>query len=190
MGRTREVSKILSSNTLLATDAELAAVESSLGLTHINTSTFSAATGHSVNNIFNSTFRNYRLIFEISQSAIATVGIRFNTISGDDNGNVYNFQRFFTGSTSSVFARTQNASAWNIIAGSTDPGIHKGEILIQRPNIAANTFIQQNLTYSVTAPEINVQQGGINNSTQYTGFSLIVNTGTITGVLNIYGYKD
>jgi len=187
MGRTREVSKILSSDTLLATDAELASVQSSLGLIHINTSTFSAATTHSVDNVFSATYDNYELVFNnLSCSTAADLRFRFRDGSGELSTNVYDFFLM----TNETPTRSLNNNHFivanmggNIIARSTvrilgpfNTGYNSAAIahmiIDSTSNLGLRSFYQQ-----------------LTNTNSYTGFSIFGSAGNITGSVSVFGYR-
>jgi hypothetical protein len=177
--------------TLFATSASSfilfeSTASSAQGLTLINTTSFSAVSSQSLNNVFTTNFDNYRILFRATHSSAANdVTFRLRA-SGTDNSTAnYNLQLLtavsttITGSnsfnqTSVIFSRISN----------NDVGICSGDIF--GPALAQRTsFINQiNLDngYRVHLGEHNV-------ASAFDGFTLTVASGTMTGVVSVYGYN-
>jgi hypothetical protein len=66
-----------------------------------------------------------------------------------------------------------------------------GQITLQNPNLAKTT--QHNVVYSGngTTSNMSMAAGFLNNTTQYTAFTITATTGTLTGgTIRVYGYQN
>ena len=153
------------------------------GLVLISTDSFSATSSKSFNNIFSSTYTNYRVILDVQPSTSATVSLRFKTGS-DDTGSVYSFQNLKATSTTVAGTRTLSATSIDINGGAGNKYLYTWDIL--EPNTTEDTVVFS------TANEYMLSWYAsyyVDTATQYTGFSIFPSTGTITGKASIYGYK-
>jgi hypothetical protein len=172
---------------LVALDA---AGANDVGLVHINTVSPSATSSPiSVANVFSSAYRNYRVTFDITPSTSAVHTLRLLDGSGQISGAnyAYSIQRTdsATGATyvNSANGRSQT-SAEMITTGvkwiasldfispfdSAQPTIIHGTGTLT----VANSF-----TYAMS----------YNANASATGFDIILNTGTTTGHISVFGYR-
>jgi hypothetical protein len=135
-------------------------------------------------NIFSSTYDAYKIVFSnISMSATAYATM----ILGAATTNYVNFQPGVTtaGNSSAYFGAFGTAS-WGIAyTRATTTGF---AVEVVNPNLATITTISGGLFYDSTANAGATMHGLLNNSTQYTGFTIGASTGNITGTVNVYGY--
>ena len=153
------------------------------GLTLINTTAFSAVSSVSFNDVFSSTYTNYKVILDVQPSTSATVSLRFKTAT-DDTGSVYSFQNLKATSTTVAGTRTLSATSIDINGGAGNKYIYTWDIT--EPNTTQDTIVFS------TANEYMLSWYAtyyVDTTTQYTGFSIFPSTGTITGKASIYGYK-
>jgi hypothetical protein len=154
------------------------------GMVLLNTTSFSAVSSQSINDVFSSTYTNYYIIFDGLTSGGSSVWMRLRVSGADDTGSNYTYQGVrgatttadaFTG-TSTGFLMTSNAAASNQYFTST----------VIEPNVATPTYLISNSWQNVPAT---AQLGNYHSlSTAYTGFTLIpITTGTITGTVYVYG---
>lgn len=174
--------------------------EASAGaLTLISTTTFSGVSSHSVNSVFSSTYRNYRIDVNFVSTG-GSNGINLNMrlrSSGSDLTNNYNWSRHQIGAsggtTNSVTSDTgQGEARIGIMWGNNStPGLTS--INVYSPNVNGGLIhIQANST----------EGGGSSNNAynnfyntipiSYTadGFTLIPASGNITGTVRVYGYAN
>ena len=150
-----------------------------------NTTTFSGVSSISLNGIFSSTYDHYRIILSAYQSTTNTSLYRLRNGSGDVSGALYYFQELYaTGTTvgASGFANQTtgrfgyfNANTWSTqVIDITDP---------------ATTVVTQFVSTQGRSGAVSVQNiGGYNDASVFSGLSLIAN-GTLTGSIQIFGYK-
>lgn len=160
------------------------------GLVYITQSTFNAVSSVSVNNCFSSTYVSYRLTLQIYGSGSTNTSIRMR-VGGVDNTATEYYDRGYYNLTGTLTALTNSAvtSAFitNHPTGSGFPA--RVSIDIHGPNEAARTGIHTNWVDTFTV------LGGQTISTHavataYDGFTLLPASGTITGTVRVYGYRQ
>jgi hypothetical protein len=162
---------------------------SSGSLVKIASQSFTSASAVNVNDVFSATYKNYKIMLNLTSSA---AGINCNyrmRVSGADN------------STSNYATQVLNATG-SSVSGSRNTGLSTGEI-VDIKNVNANqeiTFFNPfatELTYMTAVgnweagtPIYQVRASGFNATTSFTGFSILPTSGTITGSLVIYGLEN
>lgn len=162
------------------------------GLTLIIAETFTAISALDINNCFTSTYRNYRLVVEAISSTTNTYQLQFRASNVLVNGG-YEFGA--RGRSSLGGDETaNNASAAFILLGyglnNTRSGI---SVDITNPQTttdkaAFGTAVTGNA--GATARTTWMIGGFRSDNTARDGLTLSVNTGTMTGTLRLYGYKN
>lgn len=177
---------IRSLGTAIDTSMNTALGTKKAGLVLLNTTSFSAVSSQSINDVFSSTYTNYLLVFNGSTSGGSSVWMRLRVSGTDASGSNYTYQGLrgatstadaFTG-TSTAFLMTSNASIANKFFTAT----------VFKPNVAEPTFLISNTVEDVP---VTSQIGNYHSlSTAYTGFTLIpITTGNVTGTVSVYGYN-
>jgi len=160
---------------------------STTGLVLLNSTTFSAVASVAIDNVFSATYDNYRCV--VNQTGSSTTPLRARMRTGsDDTGAVYDLQRGEFSSTTANAARSSNNST--IILTYTDQDSFRGNFEFLAPNLAANAgLLTQGITTNAGLTSLAFSATRVETTTQYTGFSLIPDAGTITGTIKVYGYK-
>jgi hypothetical protein len=164
---------------------------SPFGLTKLTNQPFTAQSSISVDNVFSSSYRNYRFILMISdKSTNSTISCKLR-VGGVDTSTNYNTAGISnrTSGTSVVFGQA-GAAAYTIGFGNTnsDTGF---VVDVLNPNIADATIFSGNGFGSDATSFFQISSGSNQTaSTQFDGFSIITSTGTITGTLEVYGYRS
>ncbi len=165
------------------------------GLDLITTQSFSAASNVSVNNCFDSTYRNYRIILNVdSVSTTNAVSLRMRA-SGTDNSSsnyMYNGPDVANSSATTMGAiRSAGATTAFLIIAADSTGTGCSVIDMFNPQAAFQTHIVANSIYTVSTDmrAFTIFQR-MTVTTSYDGFSIFPNTGTLTGSVRIYGYKN
>lgn len=213
MGRTRDVSKILTSNTSILTLASASttyATKTSTGLTLIIPSTisntggsasiatngtvsFTSASAISLNDVFSATYQNYVISVSFSGTAGAYLGLRLRVGGADASGSNYTWGFVAVGTGGSSFVLTgagvtsANISRFQNNAASISSAI----FTVFRPFDADRTAYHGTSFYddgATVAPAAAIGgQHGL--QTSYTGFTLIPASGNVTGTISVYGYN-
>ena len=190
MARSRDISKVLSSNSTLATDAEVAATyqtKATAGLTLLSVDSFSGVSTKSFSNFTSSSYNDYKVLMNIKGSTASSLQFRFRENLTDKSTDYYGGAGYarYQG-TFALYTNSSNGTHMNI--GDLDPSnfaaysfdFHKfeagkGSIIGQtweRNNIAAVFFGLDNVAMS-----------------NVTGFSITPGSGTMSGNVTIYGYN-
>jgi hypothetical protein len=156
------------------------------GMVLLNTTSFSAVATQSVNNVFTSTYDNYKLVINIKNTNAGTILIKFRAAGADNSTSNY----YFTSQTinGGTWADMGNANADpSAILFNNDTNESNVSTDIYRPALAFKT--------SFVSTGHNGRQGtygaGVFDTTaQFDGFTIIRGTGTMTGTLRVYGYNN
>lgn len=160
------------------------------GLIHIETQTFSAVASHSVNDVFSADFDRYRVIIFCTHSTTSYVGLglRLRAAGSDASGTDYtNVLTFSTNSSGP--GRTSNTTSSALVGVAGNFGSFTNFDLA-RPFLAQRTnFLFQ---YGAQATSTNEAGSGFTThglEVSYDGFTITPSSGTITGTIQVYGYK-
>jgi hypothetical protein len=181
-------------NQLLAVDSSTASglKWANGGMTLISTQTFSAASSVNVDNVFTTTYTNYRILLNYLGSTTIDVSLRFREAGVDYSGAQYYITRNIVDNTpsSSVSKSTGQTSTGLIGVGQTAVKNYN-VIEVQNPKQATPTTGYFQMPYSLNTTNLRYDQGyfGVNVTDDFDGFTIILNTGNITGSVSIYGYN-
>jgi len=161
------------------------------GLSLINTTSFSAVASQSINDVFSATYDHYMIKLENLGSTNIAVLFRLRVSATDETTNYLANNVLITAGGNTISSATGNGTGqtafYPMFMSSTK---NLSTIQISNPFDATPT---QSTWHSLSGDgggKFNLWGAGQNtNSTSYTGFSLITNTGTMTGSVSIYGYS-
>jgi hypothetical protein len=162
------------------------------GLVHLNTTSFSAVSSQSINNVFSASYRNYKIIVQGSHSSGSAVAINMRMrVGGADNTGANYFYSYNTVDASSVETNVGAGSQSLWIVGFWGDGSGMLDITLTNPNTAArfnfaSLFAAAGSTFGLTGRNA----GTFNTATAFDGFSLIPASGTFTGTVSVYGFED
>ena len=165
-------------------------VASSPGLTKINTTSMSAVASQSINSVFSSTYTNYKIIIPAT-AAGENLNFRMRVSGADETGSIYSYSNAFITSDSGTQAADRAELGSLITFGEFGNGFVSLEI--SNPFAAQYTSMNWVNTIGRTggSGRNRTKQGTaiVGNTTSYTGFSIYVSTGSITGSVTTYGYN-
>jgi len=156
------------------------------GMVLLNTTSFSAVASQSINDVFSTTYRNYRIVVNISSaSASDFITLRMRVSGADASGaGTYVYGRIYR-SSGGFGSDWSAATSFDAISMSTSGAAsHTMELL--NPFEAQWTTFHTNNNQNATVIWGN---GAHQVNTSYTGFSLLCNSGNMTGSLSVYGYN-
>jgi len=159
------------------------------GLTLISTTTIGTTVSSvTVSNAFSSTYDNYKITVTggVTSAAFANIGLQLGATT---TGYYYSF----TGTTYAGVANSGNGNnvAAFLIAGSGNTNTITLSCELVGPNLAKNTQINSAYMAQATTGAGNFYGGFLNDSTQYTAFTILASTGTLTGgTIRVYGYAN
>ena len=155
------------------------------GMVLLNTTSFSAVASQSFNNVFTSTYANYRILFNLDV-ATGTPNLTFRfRAAGSDITTAGHF--LFGDKTGGAVGNIASLSQTSMLLGpaaSTNAGI----LDVLRPQLTETKIVHANYYYSNNG-ECYDLFCGTNFTTSSDGFSLIIASSTMTGTVSVYGYN-
>lgn len=142
-----------------------------------------------INSCFTNEFQNYRIILNFLTSTSTSLRMRVRSgVSTPETTNVYPEWGFAVAG-GAITNLTGGADSSQFLTGT-----FAGEKTIVSfdmfsPNELTRTLLQLQSWNSATGA-VNLIAGRINTDTAYTGIELIVDSGTVTGTMRVYGYRD
>ena len=168
------------------------------GLVYVTGTSFSAVASVSLpTNTFTSTYRNYRIIWELTSGStdIVLTG-RLRASGADLTGANYNtgYYQWSSGGAAVTFSDVNQTSA-KLVMGISSAGVNQSGLIMDiiSPQLTDVTIWSSSAFYqpsSVGSIGWSVGGGLYNVATAADSFSLIANTGNITGVYRVYGYSE
>lgn len=172
------------------------AAPSSGALTKIAKTAFSGATSASFNDVFSSTYVNYRILIQLDSTSGNNQPIYFRLrVSGSDAATNYTAATSYNDGGDIPYAYRNLGGTTNFRLPEIDNDYsneYYSAIDLFCPQLARKTGYLSN-TYSTTLngqPKYEFTAGTHTSATSYTGFSLVSATGNIAGTVWIYGYQD
>jgi hypothetical protein len=158
-------------------------------VTSTGTVTFSAASSVSLNDVFSATYDTYKIIIDVTKSTSLALILKLRVGGADNSSSLYQTQIQTYSNTTVGANRQTNTTSFQI--GNTSDSPEFGVIEFLNPFAAKATAMSSktNSTYSGTISS-RYGDAGHNSTTSFDGFSVITSTGTITGSVSVYGYKD
>jgi hypothetical protein len=156
------------------------------GMVLLNTTSFSAVASQSINDVFSTTYQNYKIIFNLSASSANDIQMRLRVSAADATTN-YNRRGISVDNAGSVanYASGNAQTFW--YAAQTASLATGSEICLYSPFETIATRFNAN---STGGSQI-VFTGGIHTTVaSYTGITFITDTGTMTGNVRIYGFNN
>ena len=178
---------VLTADSTAATGLKWATAASS-GLTLINTTSFSAVSNQTINSIFSSTYQNYVIYAQIVCSTTTAVLFQMRTGSTDSNAN-YQTQRFMASSTTLNGDRNADTSNFNTFYNAVST--INGTVTLFRPFEAASTGGIFEWSATETTNTMILKGAGLHTpATSYDGLRIYPGSGTMTGIIRVYGVKN
>lgn len=167
------------------------------GLQYITGAAFSSVASVSfAANTFSSTYRNYKILCDItSASAVVTLTGRLRAGGSDNTTSNYFYGGYnYSFNTTALNVNATSATTWDlgrIENGQANLGGFVMELL--DPQVAQKTQAYGNLMYQTGSPFYwgTINMGwAFNATTQFDSFSIISTGGNITGNYRVYGYSE
>lgn len=169
----------------------IVAMQAAMGRVLISSQAFTTQSAFSLNNVFTSLFENYELDITIpSRSASSNTLLRLRA-SGTDASGASDYS--WTGelvSQSAITRNSDNADSSILLTtwSAATPSDQAIRARIFRPQVADNTIAHSHWAHIESAGAIGGWfVGGRLATTQFDGFTLLPDTGTITGRVTVYG---
>lgn len=161
------------------------------GLTLISTATGSAASAITFNNVFNSTYQNYRIVIDTTATSVNTnIDFRLRASGTNSTGNNYIFATFYQRVTGATALDNGNPLD-RLILTRSNLALCGISIDLYSPAIATQT----KATFLSHGGDASSWLAGFGNlyhdlGNSYDGFTIYPTSGTITGTVRIYGYQN
>ena len=165
-------------------------LKSVAGLTLINTTTFSAVSSQSINDVFSATYDNYKILlnFQLTSGGAQLTKMRFR-VAGTDNTSANNYwSQYLNDSNGGAYLETGSAQTSLELGYGYAGGLMQQEINIFRPFLAQRS--QYTTTQVAITGTLNITRmttGTLNLDTSFTGFTIFPAASTITGTVSVYG---
>jgi hypothetical protein len=159
------------------------------GMNLLATASPSAAATVSFNSVFTSTYRHYRINFNLNHSATtAALQLRMRAAAVDDTSANYADQFVQGGGSSAGAAQTAAATSMRIAFVAVAGGW--GSIDVWNPAHAVTTRAACTNGAGSTSPTASFLVGAHSVNTAYDGITLFPNSGTVTGEIRVFGIAN
>ena len=157
--------------------------------------TFTNSNIVNINGVFNSTYRHYRIMYDIASTLTSAAALRIQLMAaGTPIGSNYVSKTMWTDVNlgSSAFQNNETLTiAFSVGAlGTVADGALSGSADIINPAIAASTQCNVHASGLQQGVSFNLHLGGgfQRTASAYDGIRVFANTGNMTGQIRIYGY--
>jgi len=160
---------------------------SASGLTFVSTNSFSASNQVNVDNVFTSTYQQYKIFINITAISAATnIMFRLRVGGSTNSGNDYTFIGWDVNDAGGSGAAASTATSRLIqFAANTTAAGSTIEIFNPQQTLITKAFLQH-----TTGTQYRTMAGFTSVTTSYDGFSLVADVGeTITGNYWVLGYQ-
>ena len=194
MGRTRDVSKILTSNTSILSLASASATYAPVaagGLRLLSTTNITnGSTNAEITNVFSSSYENYYITYIIGQSADLEFRFRYIDSSGQLAGGNY-FSQYTRSNTTTVSTARQTGITYGVLNNSPNTTM-SGSINIFSPNNTNfETYAFHNGLDTNNTSGTSITTVRFNSGNAITGIVFFVGSGNYTGgIIRVYGYRN
>lgn len=163
------------------------------GLVLLNTTSFSGVSSQSINNVFSSTYRNYKIVHNCPAGSGSYLNLRLRASGTDESSLLYSNATYSYRSGNAAAASTANENAnWASLIDNTSNGAFV-DINIYNPNILGETngsLIGNYVSGSVGYKTISAW-GSFRHAVSYQadGFTLFFGANA-TGTIQVYGFNQ
>jgi hypothetical protein len=152
---------------------------------------FSACTSLSLNGVFTSDYDNYMIVSRVSGTATSAGRIRLRLAGTDSTANVYIEQRLSAFGTTVNSARSSANAQANLFETSTSAAGKDGwSAYIFGPALAQPTAGRSVTALSFDNAYINERAFTHSESTAYDGITLLIQSGTMSGLVTVFGFNQ
>jgi hypothetical protein len=178
----------------ILTAAQMTNLQSNIGLAFITSGTATAQNRLNIPTCFSSTFTNYRVeVDNLTHTTANNLIMRLSIGGSDTAGSAYYTQRSeVNGSAISAVSLTAQSAVFPTYANSSAGSFVTLSFDVFRPFAASPTTMNgQCARVDATTGLYGVSFSGLqSDSTSFDGISLVGNTGNITCVMRVYGYRN
>ena len=162
---------------------------SSAALVKITAQSFTTSSAVNVNDVFSSTYKNYKVMLNLTASASGIgCNYRFRVAGADNTTSNYASQYLDVSGTGVTAARLTGQTSGQL-TDITNVNANQ-EITFFNPFATQLTYLVAQGNWDASTPTLQIRTNGFNATTSFTGFSILPVSGTVTGSLIVYGLVD
>jgi len=160
--------------------------------------TFSGASTVSLNDVFSATYKNYIMKINVNSTSGSDANVLLRMrVSNADNSTANYFDRFNGYTDFNATDNFRRSSQTAFFIGDTDgatsnPTYTSMNVEFRNPfeTIATTTFVDINDVVAASSATATYRGGGLfYGTTSFTGFTVYVSAGNITGNVSVYGFN-
>ena len=171
-------------------DAALVLPSDSLqpGLVHVHTETFSAQSSVSIDDVFDATYDNYRMVISYFKDS-GNLRARLRAGGTDDTTASSYVSQYLLTSGSGLVDGVVVDNYWGISEGRDETNV--ASVDLYRPALAQRTGFTSNVfAFGSGGDYVGVEGGRHSQTTAFDGITLFGSSGTMTGTVRVYGYRN
>lgn len=149
--------------------------------------TFTGASNLILNGVFSSLYKNYKVLVDFTNSVIGEVNYSRVSSGGTVNTGTYRVRGYQQTSNTTPTNWGFDATAWTFGRGAGDAAISMD---IFDPATTKRTRMNMQMFGYVSNEAAWGISGGLDNFLQFDGYNIYPNSGTITGTIQVYGYRN
>ena len=149
---------------------------------------FTGVSSVSLNGVFTSAYQNYFCLIQYASTATSDFRCRLTTSGAANTTSNYTFQGITSFDTSVVAGRGTSQSHFYL--GGQSTALCTVSANIFAPATTNPTGITAQSLRNIDSPQNHFITGGFIASTNFDGLQIYGETGNITGIIRVYGYKN
>jgi hypothetical protein len=150
--------------------------------------TFSGCSSVSLNDVFSSTYDQYKINLTLTYGGTATLQFRFRVSNADNSSGVHFTERMLANNTTISAALVDSSATLFTLDNDGSGGRGDGIIDITTSPFASNIKQLGSTFYKGGTPVVRINGHLFNSTTSFTGFTFIASASTISGTISVYGY--
>ena len=202
MGRARDIANVLSSSTNIALDSELGlslitptsvtATGGSGSISATGTVSLTSASAISLDGCFSATYNNYRVIFNYTPSASAGTFFYFRNGSGNITTSNYFYKGSSLSSVSSGVTWTNDTFGRSTTSAVIDfSNANRSSVILDISDAFSSSLNKViNIKNSDIYADAKSWNAAFQSNASATGFNFTMGSGTMTGTISVYGYRN
>lgn len=168
------------------TDLDFSFINPATGsLTYVGGAAFTSSSTINVNDVFSTTYDNYVVITDYTGSTSDNLSIRFRVAGSDDTTSNYYTQNMYAEST--TVAASLNSAQNKATFGSLNVSRSSQKAIFLNPFKTLKSTVMIQGAFGL---EIQLKTIFFDDTTSFTGFSILPNSGNITGNVRVYGLAN
>ena len=162
------------------------------GLELIAVNNFSASSQPFINGCFTSAYDNYKIIatWYGSVSTNVQIRLRYSTNTTQSGSLYYRYGFYYSGSTTTAFNNVTETQQFFGNHNTTAGVFSYTDITMFNPNLASNRTLWDTKHFDAQSGLQAFYSSQYADTTQHTGFELNPASGTVTGKVSVYGYRN